>query len=76
LKLDSFKKLEDQVFPHLKNLQQFEEISSTPPIHLESFTISLYATTWRWTTTVFATLQTKSLSSKGFSFSMLYKLNP
>jgi hypothetical protein len=75
LKLDSFKKLEDRVFPHLKNLQ-LEEIFSTPPIHLESFTISLYATTWRWTTTLFVTLQTKSLSSKGFSFFMLYKLNP
>jgi hypothetical protein len=30
-----FQKLEKQVFPHLKNLQHFEEISSTPPIHLE-----------------------------------------
>jgi len=28
------------------------------------------------TSTFFATLQTKSLSSKGFSLSMLYKQNP
>jgi hypothetical protein len=43
---------------------------------LGNVTISLYATTWKWTTTFFATLQTKSLSSKRFRLSMLYKLNP
>ncbi len=43
---------------------------------LENVTISLYATTWKWTPTFFASLQTKSLPSKGFSLSMLYKLNP
>jgi hypothetical protein len=48
-------------FRHLKNLQHFEEISSTP--HSLGKTITLYAT-----------LQTKSLPSKGFSFSMLSKL--
>ncbi len=40
---------------------------------LGNVTIALYATTWKCT--LFATLQIKSLPSKGFSLSMLYKLN-
>ncbi len=35
LKVDSLKNLEEQVFSHLKNLQHFEEICSTPATHLE-----------------------------------------
>ncbi len=112
---------QEQVFPHLKNLQHFEEISSTPFTHLKRLLLSLkpcklkafpqkdspflcctskyfqklknkfstlekLTTLWRNlfhtshslgnTITLFATLQTKSLPSKGFSLSMLYKLNP
>ncbi len=42
LKLETwyFQKLEEQV-SHLKNLQHFEEISSTPPTHLERLLLSL-----------------------------------
>jgi hypothetical protein len=48
----------------LKNLQHFEEISSTPPTHLERLLLSLQP------------CKLKILPSKRFSLSMLYKQNP
>ncbi len=71
LKLDNFKKLGEQIFPHLKKLTTLWRNFFHTSHSLEKFYNLLV-----WTTTFFATLQTQSLSSKGFSLSMLYKLNP
>jgi hypothetical protein len=67
LKLDTFKKLKKQVFHTWKAYNTLKK--SLPHLPL---TWKDYTTLWR-NSLIFATLQTKSFPSKGFSLSMLYK---